>query len=448
MKRITFFILSILCLTACNNEVEIEKPQPPGAQIELIFPDVEEVKVYSTATESECKIDKIWVLEFNSSGALVNSQLIDGSLIVKNGQAAQLMPQLNFAPTTNNTIVCIANSGINSGPLPTVTMSTINTVFSLTAKHFYVGGDYLPMYGSFEWISNNYTCKMTRAVAKIQIQMGTSVSDATGMFDIKDIEYEVYNSGYNGHIQPITGVVQGYAHTATHFTANSFNIIQKAGATEAKTNVYIYEFPSSIRSGIGAGGIGASITNNKTFDKNRQHIILFNNLDKTFYRLDFYNNKDSTFFDTKRNHHYLFTINKIRSKGYVSYSAAQDNPGSNIEYTIKIEDGSKSITSNGQYAIVISADTIKVPVGRALSDSLIATARYQLPTEMPTLTTSINTVAIFGYDGGTMTLGASSITTLPNVNGNISINVPNTFVKGNITINLGNIEKKIVVIAE
>ena len=105
MKRITFFILSIICFTACNNELEIEKPQAINPQIELIMPDAEVVSVYSTATVSECKINEIWVLEFDNTNKLVNRQHINGSQIVVNtqNQAAQLLPQLNFKPDSTNT---------------------------------------------------------------------------------------------------------------------------------------------------------------------------------------------------------------------------------------------------------------------------------------------------------------------------------------------------------
>ena len=151
MKRITFFILSILCFTACNNEIEINKPQETVPQIELVFPDAEEVKVYSVATESECKIQTLWVCAFESNGTKKwVEEIVDVSKIVKNGQAAQLLPQLSEphqkALSTGDIVVCIANvAGVTTADTTSVTLSTINARFRLDQKRYFVGGEYLPI---------------------------------------------------------------------------------------------------------------------------------------------------------------------------------------------------------------------------------------------------------------------------------------------------------------
>jgi hypothetical protein len=50
----------------------------------------------------------------------------------------------------------------------------------------------------------------------------------------------------------------------------------------------------------------------------------------------------------------------VRSEGYNSQFEAEHHPGSNLEYTITINDNSQSITSNGQMAVVTSVDTVRI----------------------------------------------------------------------------------------
>ena len=433
MKRITFFILSILCFTACNNDLEIEKPQTQDPQIELILPDAEVVSVYSTATVNECKINEIWVLEFNGSNTLIKYQHVSGSQIVVNtqNQAAQLMPQLSFKPATDgtSTIVCIANSGVTTAPAIGMLKSAINTTFPLTAEKYYSGGDYLPMYGEFLWTGNDYVCKMNRVVAKVQVQMGTSVSDATGNFSSENVTFKIYNSGDKGLF--IQAAAPTY--TTTAHNTSGFNLVQKDGATEKQTHAYIHEFPSSTR--VWNGSTTTTIANN-AFNTGRQHIILEKTgSPTTFYRLDFYNHIDSTFYDTKRNHHYIFTINKVRSEGYAAIVEAQNNPGSNIEYTIRIEDDSRYITSNGQYAIITSVDTIKIP--GAVTNLEVAQFRYDGTIG------SVTTNSVTATPSGSLSITAGGPIT--NSNKPLRITATAAFTQGTIDFKYGNIIHQIIV---
>ena len=446
MKRITFFVLSIICLTACNNELEkIEQPEV-APQIELILPDVEKVDVYSTATVSECKIQSLWVIVFNGNTKLWAEEIIVSN-ITKNGQDAQLLPQLKSNPE-GYTVVCIANMDALTLPTDTasLTPTNINSYFRLQAKSSYSGGDALPMYGIMNCTATNYTCVMTRAVAKVQVQMGTSVSDVTKNFTAENVTYKIYNSGSAGQIMP-GGALSGTATTSSRVTGQ-YNLVQKNGAAENLTHAYIHEYPSATRTGIGSP-IGATVANN-VFNADRQYIILEknNNPDpSTFYRLDFHNNVDGSFLDTRRNHHYMFTINKVRSEGYTTLGQAQSHPGSNIEYTITINDDFRYITSNGQYAIVSSIDTIKLPAGTQTNLS-VGSIRYQATSAMPAINPStVNSAS----SGAGITLTSPALTgtfASPGANLDIRVSVPPTFVSGTITFKLGNITHTIPVIRE
>ena len=422
MKRITFFILSILCFTACNdiaNDIRIEDDAP---QIQLVMPDATEVKVYSTATESECRIGEIWVYVFDkATGNYVHHEQIDGADIVVStrNQAVQLLPQLKPNPMPSSTssfldgkiIVCVANSG---KPNPgTINRSAIDAAFSLTTTTSFSGGDLLPMYGWFEFTANgNFTCEMERVVAKVQVQMGTSVSDVTGSFDAETVTYSIRNVQNSGRV----------ASTPSSGTTNTpdFSLVQKNNATQSQTHAYVYETMSSAP--------------NTTFAANRHHILLRAGA-SSYYRLDFYNPIDSTFFDIERNHHYLFTINKIRSAGYASPTEAQKFPGGNIEYTVRV-DGSGYATSNGQYAIA-TVDTVFVPVPGSVS----ITAKAIFPSEMGTISTPADFPAPNTITATPATLMSATSFAVGDLSAgkSITITAPAGFTSGTITFRLGNI---------
>lgn len=443
MKRIAFFIATILCFTACNNDADIEKAPEAAPQITLTMPDAEKVSVYSTASESECMIDTIWVVAFDGTTKKWVEK-ISGDKIVKNGQATQLMPQLSKDVQDGWTLICIANvdPGVDTSAI--TTPSLLNNQFKLGAKS-YKGGDFLPMYGEMIWSSTSgYACVMTRAVAKVQVQMGTGVSDVTTNFNAENVTYTIYNSGYTGDVRPGSTVL-GTSHTASHSTV-SFNLLQKNNASEAQINAYIYEYPSATKTGVN----GVTVASN-TFHANRQHLILEKNntslgINNTYYRLDFYDSSNSLYMDTERNHHYIFTINKVRSEGYGSTAEAQAKPGSNIEYTVRIEDNSQSITSNGQYAIATNVDTAKIATG-GISNTIIATARVVDPTGTVTLpggTISIETAS-------TSPVGAIFTINLPttlSANTGINVSTGSTFQSGVILLKLGNITHRLYVKAE
>jgi len=396
MKRKAFFIVfvSIYWLTACNNEVMENPdilPDETSPRIEFIMPDSETVHVYSTATTNENTIDTVWVLSFSNSGAKQWVEKIPGSQITRNGYASQLLPQLTHEPQLGSTIVCIANVDPNPDTV-SVTYSTINNCFKLDLNGYYYGTEFLPMYGEFLWSpSTGYTCVMKRAVAKIQVQMGASVSiaDSIGNFSAENVTYKLHNGGRAGYIQPV-GAIQGYPDLTQVSSRERYLLLQNANITEKETNIYLYEYPTSNTTCLGAS------VNDTDFSPARQHITLHKANapgDTTYYRLDFYNPLTEKFLDTERNHHYLFTINKVRSEGYRTLSQAQYNPGSNIEYVIEINDGATRATSNGQYAVVTtnllrfipgSIDTLRVNGIAGSSNTYpVVSARIQLPSQMP-----------------------------------------------------------------
>ena len=458
MKRIAFFLASLYCFAACNNEI-IDDPAFPAdeknPQIELFFPDAEQVNVYSTATYNENLIDTVWVLVFAEN--TLNKkwvEKIEGSQIVRNGFATQLLPQLKNKPASGDTIICIANvDPVLMADTIGLTVANINDRFRLLNNGFYSGTSRLPMSGGFRWSpSSGCICEMTRAVAKIQIQMGTTtgVSDATGNFTADNVFYQIYHIPQAGYIIPTTPI-SGIPALSRDFIREEYLLLQNKNVTEAKSNAYLPEYPFSKTTCTGGPDINKSI-----FHVDRQFILLCKEnrdefdyiIDTTYYRMDFYDAKIDTFIDTKRNHHYLFTINRIRSEGYKTRTEAMQNPGSNIEYTVFINDDAKDIISNGQYAIVATLDRTTIGAQDGV-DYPVGSVRYYLPAgvsapatnEIKLVVTSSTSNPSAPLDPTALTLSSPSPAEMTSSNQTVSIFVKSGIVgaEGVLTFRLGNI---------
>jgi hypothetical protein len=114
----------------------------------------------------------------------------------------------------------------------------------------------------------------------------------------------------------------------------------------------------------------------KKHSRHRTHLLLVkgSGADRKYYQLDFYDHDKSEFMDILQNHHYLFTINRVGSEGYNSREEAEVYLGSNIEYTIRINDDSRSVTSNGQMAVVTNVDTVWITGD--VTDQAVTKFRY------------------------------------------------------------------------
>ncbi|MDR2234102.1 MAG: hypothetical protein LBE56_13400 [Tannerella sp.] len=446
MKRITFLIASVLLLMACNNEIDtdLNLPEIPDSQITLKLPDAQ-VFTYSTATVSECTIDEIWVLEFNGN-TLDTAVLINGANIAYNGQATQMLPQLPFEVENGHKIILIANSGRTTFPAG-IDTTTINTFFPLSAsspnvRDYYLEGEHLPMYGKIDsWPGTTaYSCEMIRAVAKIQVRLGETFTDLTGSNVWPNgVYYNFWNHAVEGQIQP-SATVTGIPSSSVHLIPEHLRLLQFDANTSDPKMVYVYEYNSSMRDNLG-NSVSPTV-----FDVERPYLLFTDGT--VYWRLDFYDAYATSptykqFVDVKRSSHYIFTINRVSSPGYNLDFEAINNPGSNIEYTVEVKDGSSHITSNGQYAIVSSVDSAYVAAGA--SGVTIATVRYQLPAEMTGLGAgTVNTMNTDATPSGSMTVTSPSPTaTLTATDAPIIVTTTSTFTEGTITFQLGNITHKI-----
>jgi hypothetical protein len=298
------------------------------------------------------------------------------------------------------------------------------------------------MYGEIESWPSGYSCEMIRSVAKLQVQLGANLSDATGNFNAENVVYSLENYAASCYIQPPSGTLVGKLLPLTppinysNSTGDHY-FLQRTGSTLYNTTIYMFEFPTSTMSWEGDSFAETA------FSRLRRHLLLrkgTQGVDATYYRLDFYDPLTKKFLDIIRNHHYLFTINSIRSEGYQNDWEAQYAPGSNIEYTIEVRDGANHITSNGQYAIVTSVDTAYVEV--PANTVKIATVRYQLPPGMLPLTLNYtsNTASVTSTPNSTLILHSpNSTNSLTGTNQDVAVTTSMGFIAGQVIFKYGNI---------
>jgi hypothetical protein len=411
MKKIIKACMILWCASfvfGCSDNVSIpEVREEEESRIALFIPGSSEVRVYSTATTAENYIEDCFVVVFKDG--YKNSEKVDVSNIMANGDAMAMLPQLSFKIEAGDTVYVICNTGLTAVPanIESITANNINATFP-PAKACYFSGEALPMSGSTVWSpTTSSTVTLTRAVAKVQVQLGESFSIG-GHFDdpppfssthfgILKWDPDLFRNNLNlcGFIvnnyagkSDMMPPSSGLSHTRSDSTGvygtyeNVIRLMQYATADNMA--VYVSEYPNST-----TGCDGSSFADDVFKDK-RQYLLMVDRIDNNnmpgtvagsdigFWRLDFYDAVNKKFLDIKRNHTYTFTINKIRSLPYIAggwggvmplpeFVQFLNNNGldtwnlpvSNIEYTIEVkEDWANAVYSNGQYALLLSADEI------------------------------------------------------------------------------------------
>ncbi|MDR2145324.1 MAG: hypothetical protein LBE91_02550, partial [Tannerella sp.] len=342
----------------------------------------------------------------------------------------------------------LANTGVKT--LPTgLTATNINEKFPMRMAQldnisYYSEGESLPMYGEISNWGSTYDCEMIRAVAKIQVKLGETFTDLTGGSPSwpNDIYYQFNFLPPGGDIQPANTVAYHTLSLGYSTPPNvDFRLLQDDAHPSDPKAVYVYEFRSSTQVVWNASSVLDT-----DFDPGRPHLMLVDAANQAFWRLDFYDSHPSRkrFIDIKRNCHYIFTINRVSSPGYTNPGNATQNPGSNIEYTVKVDGAYDHITSNGQYAIATSVDSAFVRADTA--NAAIAKVRYILGTGMSSLGTAVDTVMTTTGSGLTVN---SPIKLKPTPSSaDVVVTTTGSFQEDSIIFRLGNIVHKLYVKAK
>jgi hypothetical protein len=396
MKKIIVILWCAFLASGCSFDESIPAVPPGGeeSRIALFIPGAEEVRVYSTATAAENRIEDCFVVVFRG-GNFLAAEKVKVADIMANGEAAALLPQLSFKLATNDKVYVICNTGLDALPA-SITEGNINSKFP-PEKPYYFSGEALPMSGYTVWSPTaSSVVTLTRAVAKVQVQLGESFSVGNleslpvftyGTWDVDSFKENLNLCGfiagnYAGRsdiLQPSSDDLSQTLNTSgIYFTYEKYIRLMQF-ATADSMAIYISEYPN------GTTDRDGTTIPDDVFDVKRQYLLMIDRVENNtlgganglsgLWRLDFYDAVNKKYLDIKRNHTYTFTINRIRSMPYISPLAAAGFPilsdlfqmpgldlsimASNIEYTITVDDDwANRIYSNGQIAFAVSADTI------------------------------------------------------------------------------------------
>jgi hypothetical protein len=402
IEAIVFLYCVCFIMTGCvDNSISVTTDEE--SRIKLFIPNANEIQTYSTATPRENYIEDCAVITFDgSTGTKKKSEIIDNvNNITNNGMATALLPQLSFTIGTGDKVYVICNTAVSESMLSSITTeSDINNI--RPAKDYYLSNEALPMSGKTESWSTSSVITLTRAVAKIQVKLGDTYNPGAGSdegnrhptwswerFEERYCGFVICNYAGKSNIMDSAPLLSANTSGKTPFYGTHDGAIRFMQYAPADSIAfYVSEYPNSEKDCE-----GGTILPDK-FDKKRLFLLMINQviegkpdgpgLQVAMWRLDFYDTATKTFIDIKRNHTYTFTINKIRSTPYFEYIEHKDNdinwmlntctycdadylvwnnPGSNIEYTVKIEDDwANAIYSNGQYALSVSTDSITNPM--------------------------------------------------------------------------------------
>jgi len=389
MKKIPLLVMFCSLLIIGCTEKDGVDISSENNQISLVIAEPEKISVYSTATTRENMIEDCFVIVFDNSGVFKACEKVDVSKIARNGSETQLLPQLDTEIITSDKVFVICNTGLTAVPSGIITENDLNDKFK-PAKDYYLGGDALPMSGSFIWAPQSATAVMIRTVAKVQIKLGESFNIG-GLENVPEwynfaVNYDESKSGFiignyggKSNIIASSGLSQNTSGQSAFYGTTSENrfirFLQYADSEDYMT-LYINEYPNSTKDCEG------NTIADDAFNEKRSFLLMVDQITQgsanlgngtkaNAWRLDFYDPITKKYIDIKRNHHYTFVINNIRSMPYeyhgthtvsTAFSGDQEawhNPASNIEYLVLVQETWASHNySNGQYGLSLSTDTI------------------------------------------------------------------------------------------
>lgn len=349
--------------------------EPP--RLVLSIPETDEVAVTRAATAAECRINTLYVLIYRT-GSLQHRQVV-ASGITGNGTATPSVP-LNYKVQNNDVVYVVANPGATVA----ASLDALGTGASeggLSALLVYDNPAYttksqpsggMPMFGKLAWSAGTNTCQMARSMAKV------TVSAADGLFTGKTLKYALAGA------PAITSMEVTISSAGEYAIPNVVPISGPWGTDIDASDLvappaahYCAPYPVST-----AAGSGVTLDKN-TFDSRRTALILaVEDVTGTeYYRLDFSTQTAPTapsddasneYLDIAPNTHYTFDITRVRSGGYSTPQEAQDNPGSNIEYTVTVSGQEwTSATSNGQYLVKTNRERAVVTDGQSAAADLV-----------------------------------------------------------------------------
>lgn len=390
-KIIVMLAGAMFLLGGCIKE-EVWTPQDGPAdgttRIALSIGDAEQVVTRSEASDNECKINDAYLLVFHKKEEVwkyKTGEKVDVAtgIIFKDSNKKTPIITTKCLVEKGDTLVVLLNTTI--GVLPTgltddTTPDDLNVLFPSTLWNLNTEvspstGAMLPMSGGVlvksdrDPITNALTvpgCRIRRSVAKIALAVNVApADDITTFFTAANVSwgmYNVLNSSRAALCTPVGKVSMLTDLSASDFTATTGFIKQpiQSGAPLSKQSYYMPQYPNATMA-------MATVVAADKFAKDRTCMLLkvYDEIEDgvptifRYYRIDLYDHTANKFIDITPNTHITVTVTKVMSYGYTTPEEALANPGSNLEYEIKVTgDSSNVVLSNGQYALSLEYDSM------------------------------------------------------------------------------------------
>lgn len=368
----------VLVLGACVKDDPTGPGGPGRFRVSIQNPEVVETR--SAASSGELTIDDAYVLEFNADGTYKGGDKVEQADILDNGtRSPSLLMKHGF--TEGSRIVCLFNTGLGALPAglqPGVTTTAeLNTLFPATSWNINRpgadGNRGIPMSGEMNY-SFGVACPVKRSVAKITVEFK---GDAGGL-DPEELSwglYHVLRSDKGAVYVPDgeTGIVTAPDIAAADFVNTAFTRkTLGSSATEGEKAYYLPEYTTATKAGVKP--VGGS-----DFDTGRTCVVLYSP-SRGYFRIDL-RDSNRQYIDVRRNTRIRVNIKNIFGYGYLSAEESLLLPGSNIQFSIKIDGDEDVIINNGQYVLLLSHDRKVVP--DAPGTYVVATGRYSPSPELP-----------------------------------------------------------------
>lgn len=356
------------------------------------------ISVKSEASSNERWILHAYVLVFDgTTEKYVKGERIEESGITGNGsQTPKIVTSMKIDNNSKVVVLCNTNVTYTTTAIPLTATSTIDDINERFVRSSvplydqytlpYTGSDTgkgLPMSGMITSWTSTAVCKITRAVAKIRVVLGSDIAanDVTGRFTASNTElnWSLRTWHRTGDIFDTGDIL---SNNGDPYGSNGLwrRVVGSVGAKPEEQVLYAPEFPSSVRTYDGTA------ISNDTWDKGRDFIVL--KIREGCYRIDLYDKTTKKYIDIKRNTDIVITINKV--KVYPNFFSNDIYTGygymsNNLEYDISVTDNNSNETiSNGQGYISLSNSEFVI-YSNAAETIQVATLTYNVPKEaMPT----------------------------------------------------------------
>ena len=347
---IVLFLLGSLVLGSCEDDCSaVAEGDNQKNVIQLSIVGMQDVQVRGIASEWQNEISFYTLFVYrgdNLKSTPVYYQDGNSRAILGNSTASPLLKFTDdFTPQTNDRVYVLLNASVGNSSISEEDLqkAKVSPIQGLSDS----GNFYMCFSGSLVWKENaSNLCVMDRRMAAVTVNLSSGIIKTIN--NIVCYNEPRYISLFNGDdIYTEVGELS-YAYT-----------LSSLGISSAET--LISEYRCSDHTAMSGG----KTLQETVFSPQRMGVIIIVEDNVTnkeeYYRLDFYDKVAGKYIDVKHGCRYTFNISSVRSDGYSYVEDAVNMPGSNLEYTVSVDNSWTGVYEyNGQYQMNFSRGAVEL----------------------------------------------------------------------------------------